>query len=112
MIPNRRAEIEGDTEQWPLLDTLDWLHKTGRTALLRLEAGVTPAYVTLREGVLYRADWGALHGLDALRSLMRLGPARFRIESGVVAGGPNIFMGTQEALMECALEIDHAFLAA
>ena len=33
------AGIEGDLENWPLLDMLRWLHGTRRTVVMRLQTG-------------------------------------------------------------------------
>src|SRR5688500_11160800 len=64
--------LMGDLMRWPLPDLLLWLHKTGRSAMLRIGVGLNAGIIFFKHGHLYRVEWGHLQGTEALWHLLHL----------------------------------------
>jgi hypothetical protein len=95
-----RGWLMGDLSEWPLLDTLHWVNQTGHTAMIRVGAGLNAGVLFVKNGQLFRVEWGSLKGEQALASLLTLRAGRFIvIHRDVPDAMPNMRTATQELLL-------------
>ena len=105
----RNSCMVGNIGDWPLSDLLLWLHHTQRTAMIRIGFGLDAGVIFFREGKLFRCEWGALMGEQAVAALMQLTEGSFTlIQRDIPEARTNVVMPTAELLMECAVAIDEA----
>src|SRR6185437_3276350 len=79
MVPEKRDCITGSLQKWSVIELLRWLHVEKRTAMVRVGQGLTGCVVFFREGQLYRCEWGAMRGDDAVMALMELKEGNFTL---------------------------------
>lgn len=97
--PQADTAAVGSLNNWPLADLLVWLHQTGRTAMLRIGAGLDAGVVFFRDGFLYRCEWGHLAGEQALMALMGLEEGTFSlIQRDLPRPQPNLRTPTEPLL--------------
>jgi hypothetical protein len=99
--------LVGTLETWPLADVVLWLHQTQRTGMVRVGSGIDAAVLFFKHGQLYRVEWGALAGEQALISLLGLARGTFTlIQREPPAARPNVARPTAELLLQLAVAQD------
>ncbi len=106
-IESRDACLVGTIETWSVQDVLTWLHLTQRSAMMRIGAGLDAGVIFFKGGQLYRAEWGALTGEEAVLGLLDLKSGSFAlIQRDVPQPRPNVGTPTAELLLQCAIHKD------
>ncbi len=104
---NSLDSVRGDLATWPLADLLMWLHKTGRSAMLRIGEGLDAGVLFVLNGYLFRVEYANSTGEDALWLLMQLEHASFSlIQRDVPRPQPNVFLPTEQLLLQFSVSID------
>ena len=102
-----RSCLVGQLETWPLEEILLWLYESERSAVLRIGTGREHAMLMVRKGHLWRVEWGARGGEDALIALFGLSAGAFNL---MLREPPdaraNIKRPTPELLLQCTLAYD------
>lgn len=105
--------LMGSLESWPLPDILLWLHKTGRSAMLRVGAGLNAGIIFFKAGHLYRVEWGRLQGTEALWHLLHVREGVFSlIQRDMPEPHPNVTQPTEHLLLQWAVSVDEQQRAA
>lgn len=101
--------IRGDLSTWPLFDLLQWLHNTGRNAMVRIGKGLDGGVLFILNGYLFRVEYANKTGEEALLQLLQLSSAPFSlIQRDVPRPQPNIFLPTEQLLLQLSISIDEA----
>ena len=97
----------GNLETWPLMDLLLWLNKTGRSAMVRVGAGLDAGVIFFHKGHLFRCEWGPHTGEQALWGLLHVNRGIFSlIQRDVPTPRPNIHHPTEQLLLHYAVARD------
>ena len=75
--------------------------------MLRIGFGLDGGVVFLRNGQIYRCEWGPAKGEDALLGLLGLCDGSFTlIQRAIPDVRPNVQRPTAELLLQCAVALD------
>ena len=100
--------LVGQLETWPLQDLLLWLNKTGRSAMVRIGAGLEAGVIFVRNGHVFRCELGALQGERALFTLLGVTQGVFSlIQRDLPLPQANVFHPTEHLLLQYAVALDH-----
>ena len=84
-LRNRTSEkqepLTGTLENWPLADMLWWLHQTRRSAVVTVGFGFVSGTIHVKQGNLFRCEWGVSQGELALGALLTMTRGAFSIAS-------------------------------
>jgi hypothetical protein len=101
------ASLVGTLATWPLADLLLWMHQSGRSAMIRIGSGLDAGVVFFVGGSIFRCEWGAAKGEQALIALLALKDGAFTIIQRLFPDvHPNVSRPTAELLLQCAIALD------
>ena len=97
----------GDLEDFPLSGILIWLHYGRYDTIIRIGSGVLRGTLYLRDGTLFRCEFGECAGELALGSMLTLERGAFSTEAlPKEAPLPNVKGSTEELVLRWAVKRD------
>ena len=100
------AAVTGSVRDFGLVDALQALLATRRSAVVTCEACGRTGHVWVREGEVVDAELGALGGAAAFARLLTWESGSFRVDPGPVDRHSSIEGGTDAALVEAMRQVD------
>ncbi len=104
--------LTGDVSSWSVQDIVLWLHRGGRSGMLRIGEGLDAGVIFFAAGFLFRVEWGGLAGEEALAKMIAVDSGAYHlILRDIPRPEPNIHQNTESLLARFAPSASAAQIA-
>lgn len=107
-----QSSLLGDLNDWPLIEILEWIVQSRRSALVRVGTGLRASTVFIKSGQVFRVEHGGATGERALYGLVQVTDTRFQVLLRTPPDAhPNVLLPTAELLHRCRTGLEQIALA-